>query len=162
MKLTSIILILLLPSLFNAQSITQDVISNGGGTYQNINGSMQFNFGEPLTETYTNFSGQIYQGFEQGSYSLVSIHETPNVNNITVELYPNPSNGVFLLNIDADADSFFELQITDGLGKLILQEKSISTLPYQFNLKKHERGVYYLSILNKTDQYIKTYKVIKQ
>ena len=32
-----------------AQTFTQEVNSSGGGYYQQINGSMQFTIGEPLT-----------------------------------------------------------------------------------------------------------------
>lgn len=160
----SIILFLFASSCFsiNAQSITQQDLSNGGGTYEQSNGSMQFNIGEPLTETYNNSNGQLYQGFEQGSYLVVSVEETLNTDVISVDLYPNPTDGVFSLNISSSLNSSFNLQITDGLGKLIFQETSIQTLPYQFNLEQYESGVYYLTIVNDSGKYMKTYKVIKQ
>ena len=55
-----------------AQTITQDVISNGGETHSQINGSMQFNIGETFVDTYlNNDSPEMYLGFETGSNTIM-------------------------------------------------------------------------------------------
>ena len=38
----------------------------------------------------------MYLGFEQGSYSIVSIEENRILENTDITLYPNPSNGIFI------------------------------------------------------------------
>ena len=88
------------PFVMNSQSLTQEVLGNSGGTYEQANGSLQFQIGESVIETY-NEAGypQMYLGFEQGSYSIVSIEENRILENTDITLYPNPSNGIFYLNI---------------------------------------------------------------
>ena len=85
-----------------SQTLTQEVKASSGDFYQQINGSMQVTMGEPLTETYTNSSAKLYQGFEQGSYEIVSVEEINVIENLTVNLFPNPSNGVFKIDIKSD------------------------------------------------------------
>ena len=68
MKYYLIFNLIFLSNILFSQSITQDIISSGGETYNQINGSVQLNLGEPMVETYINQGfPQLYSGFEQGS-----------------------------------------------------------------------------------------------
>ena len=147
---------------FYAQSITQDVIGNGGGTYLQSSGSMQYNIGEPMIETYKEPNKpQMYLGFEQGSYSIVGVEENRLITDLEVALYPNPSNGIFYLKLNRDNLQNFKLTVNDQLGKLITENNPLEAITTTLDIRTFERGIYYVIITNSKLDYQKTFKVIK-
>jgi hypothetical protein len=145
------------------QSINQDVIGNGGGTYLQSSVSMQYNIGEPMIETYNEANKpQMYLGFEQGSYSIVGIEESRIVPNLELLLYPNPSNGQFYLQVDSEDLQNFKLAVNDQLGKLITQSNQLQEKTTLIDLRTFERGIYYVIVTNSKFDYQKTFKLIKQ
>lgn len=148
--------------ILNAQTFTQEVKSSGGGYYQQINGSMQFTIGEPLTETYSNSSAKLYQGFEQGSYSIVSVTELPVLTDLKVNLYPNPSSGIFNVNIESNENLIFQINVFDAQGKVIVQKEITSKSNESIDLSDFASSIYYVSISNVDNNYLKTFKIIKQ
>ena len=144
-----------------AQTFTQEVKASGGGFYQQINGSIQFTIGEPLTETYSNSSAKLYQGFEQGSYTLVSVSELPMLTDLDVNLYPNPSLGIFNLAIESKAVSIFVIDVIDYQGKNIIHKEIYPNNLDQINLSDFSSSIYYVTISNVEISYLKTFKIIK-
>ena len=145
------------------QTITQDVISNGGETYEQINGSVQFNIGETIVETYSNpDSPQMYNGFEQGSYSLVGVEENRKINNLKVNIFPNPTQDDFVIKLDFDHYDNFYFSVTDNVGKIISGPLKISNISTRVNLSNYERGLYQLIVTNEDLQYQKAFKILKQ
>ena len=78
-----------------------------------------------------------------------------NTFNSTLNVYPNPSNSIFNIAIDADAT----INITDILGKQILI-KTIQSGNSQLDLSDFENGIYLMRITNESNQ-TKTIKIIK-
>ncbi|MCE9539997.1 MAG: T9SS type A sorting domain-containing protein [Bacteroidetes bacterium] len=148
--------------ILNAQTFTQEAKTSGGGYYHQINGSMQFTIGEPLTETYTNSSAKLYQGFEQGSYSIVSVTELPMLTDLDVNLYPNPSTGIFNLNIESTETSTFKIDVINALGKSIIYKEITTKNIELIDLSGFASSIYYVSITNAGKNYLKTFKIIKQ
>lgn len=147
--------------ILNAQTFTQEAKTSGGGYYQQINGSMQFTIGEPLTETYTNSSAKLYQGFEQGDYSIVSVTELPVLNDLDVNLYPNPSSGIFNLNIESNESSVFRMNVIDAQGKSIVNKEITAKSIELIDLSGFSSSIYYVTITNADKNYLKTFKIIK-
>lgn len=145
----------------NAQTFTQEVKTSGGGYYQQINGSMQFTIGEPLTETYINSSAKLYQGFEQGSYSIVSVSELPVLTNLEVNLYPNPSSGIFNLNIESNENLIFGINVIDAQGKSIINKEITAKSIELIDLSHFASSIYYVSITNADKNYLKTFRILK-
>lgn len=147
---------------FNAQTLTQEVKASSGGFYQQINGSMQVTMGEPLTETYSNPSAKLYQGFEQGSYSIVSVEELTTIENLNINLFPNPSNGVFKVDIKSDDILTFTVDVKDALGKTIINKTVKSNEIEIIDLTTFASSIYNVSISNSDKNSLKTFKIIKQ
>ena len=161
-KISTFIFIILISYNFYGQSITQDVIGNAGGTYEQTNGSMQYNIGEPMIETYNNPSKpKMYLGFEQGSYSIVGVEENRLVPNLEMALYPNPSNGQFYLQVDREDLQDFKLTVNDQLGKVITQKNQLEAITTTLDIRTFESGIYYIHVTNTVLDYQKTFKVIK-
>lgn len=148
--------------VLNAQTITQEVKASGGGYYKQINGSMQFTIGEPLTEKYSNTSAKLYQGFEQGSYSIVSVSELPILADLDVILYPNPSSCIFNLHIESNEVFTFRMDVFNAQGETIIHKEITSENIDFIDLSGFASSIYYVSITNADKNYLKTFKIIKQ
>ncbi|QIL77211.1 reprolysin-like metallopeptidase [Hymenobacter sp. HDW8] len=67
----------------------------------------------------------------------------------TVEVFPNPSTGVFQLEVHNQQSGPIRVLVTDAIGRIIRQEtvaKSIALLQYHLDLRSLSRGVYYLRL----------------
>ena len=157
-----IINLIIFTCVVKAQTLTQEVKASSGGFYQQINGSMQVTMGEPLTETYSNSSAKLYQGFEQGSYSIVSVSELPVLKNLNVNLYPNPSSGIFKIDIISEDILVFVLDVIDAQGKSIICKTITTNETQTIDLSVFASSIYHVSISNSEKNYLKTFKIIKQ
>ena len=146
----------------NAQTFTQEVNASGGGYYVQVNSSMQFTIGEPITETYSNTSARLYNGFEQGSYVILAVNELPPIIDLKVTLFPNPSSGIINLNIESKETSLFKVDIIDALGKLVFQKEITANAIETINLENYRSAMYYVTVSNTELNYIKSFKIIKQ
>lgn len=91
-------------------------------------------------------------------YGKIDAHETMKAiesitgiegleNDNIIQIYPNPSNGHFVLNIDDN--SFSHLQVIDVLGKLVYSEElSSEEQQKNFNLSNLKNGIYTLRLTN--------------
>ena len=161
-KFLIILNLIIFACVLNAQTLTQEVKASSGGFYQQINGSMQVTMGEPLTESYSNSSAKLYQGFEQGSYAIVSVEELTTIENLNVNLFPNPSNGIFKVDIKSDDVVTFTIDVKDVLGKTIISKSVKSNEIETIDLTAFASSMYHLSISNTEKNYLKTFKIIKQ
>ena len=146
----------------NAQTFTQEVNASGGGYYHQINGSLQFTIGEPITEAYSNTSARLFNGFEQGSYVILAVNELPAIADLNVTLFPNPSSGIINLNIDSKETSLFKVDIIDALGKLVFQKEITANAIETINLENNRSAIYFVTVSNTKLNYIKSFKIIKQ
>ena len=73
--------------------------------------------------------------------------ETSNLN-----IYPNPTTGIF--TIDLGKTNNASIIIYDVLGKVIVNETSISTVT-QIDLSGHNRGIYFVNIQTENDNIVK-------
>lgn len=163
MKFSLIILnLIIFACVVKAQTLTQEVKASSGGFYKQINGSMQVTMGEPLTESYNNSIAKLHQGFEQGSYALVSVEELTVIENLAVNLFPNPSNGIFKIDIKSADVITFIIDVKDVLGKNIINKTVKSNEIEPIDLTVFASSIYYVSISNADKNYLKTFKIIKQ
>lgn len=139
------------------QSITQDVISPLGGYHKQINGSLQFNGGEVITENYHTAYCHVQQGFEQGAYGLLSVKTM--VNNVDIEVYPNPTRDFMRVTIDDSSGKRYVADLRDLAGKELYHASLIEST--QLDLRTLATGVYILSISNQENLDIQSFKIIK-
>jgi hypothetical protein len=162
MKFTFLILIsLTVTFLCNAQSITQEVIANGGGFQKQINGSLQYTVGEPIIETTKNISNILTQGFQQGNYNIVGIKEN-NPDQINCQVYPNPSPNLINLKIeDSNISNQYKLIIMDVLGKEIKSIYLNDDKIIQYDLSNLAASTYFINITGTNNPFSKTLKIEK-
>jgi hypothetical protein len=157
-----LLLLLFISNSVSAQTLTQQVNASGGGYYTQINGSMQFTIGEPLIETYSITTATLTQGFEQGSYVALAITELPVTPAISVDLFPNPTNGIFNLFIKSEVNSIYTVKVMDAEGKLILNKEINNRQQETIDITAYSSSMYFVVITDADKKYLKTYKIIKQ
>jgi len=66
-----------------------------------------------------------------------------------IEVYPNPSTGIFKVNVDNGQRGNITLRVTDALGRVVASEtlvKTAAALQYPLDLNKLSTGVYQLHL----------------
>ncbi len=106
------------------------------------------------TPTYTNltstFDPLLYCGIVTG------INEIEN--NVSVSVYPNPSNGIVNLEISDDYEGL-TLKVSDAIGQTVL-EKGIEAHESSLNISNFPDGIYLLSVSGKSGVFTK--KIVLQ
>jgi hypothetical protein len=139
--------------------------SNAASTYQWIDCSNETSIVGASNQFYTPLTNGIYAVVVSNNlmcidtsdcvtYSLVGINELPEG---VLAIYPNPSNGVFMLSVTKDIIGQ-EIEITGTLGELV-HRSSILQLEQKIDLSKYASGTYFLSFKN--DPTNKKYKLIR-
>ena len=161
-KLITILMAMVISIALTAQSISPEVVASAGDYYENGNGSLSWTLGEIATETYSNGSVILTQGFQQSTYSITFIEEKQN-NDFNISVYPNPTSDYINIEFDIKNKSDVLIQLCDINGRILLNETINSTennKQYDFNI--FSTGMYFLRISSEKDNYSETYKIQKK
>lgn len=114
----------------------------------------------PTTTTTYTVTGFDANGCFAFTAVTQSVSACTGINNITgvssgIEVYPNPNNGIFYIQISSEA----QVEIMDVLGKTLLTKK-LDSGKYDINVSDYADGIYYVSV--KSSGIFKTIKVVKQ
>ena len=139
----TIVLLFSFQNQTSAQSITPDVISNGGEVWINTDvGSLSWTLGEMMVETYSNDENVLTQGFQQNSVQVSSVKETLP---LTISVFPNPvASTLFVKSEDIQQ---YNLLLTDAQGSILLQEQMNNNPLFEINLN-HLPTAIYLSLIH--------------
>jgi hypothetical protein len=70
---------------------------------------------------------------------------------IGVNIYPNPNNGEFKLNIYSNELQIADIRLVNTSGNIVFEQKNVTittNFSQQLNLNNLKQGVYYLMIEN--------------
>jgi hypothetical protein len=99
--------------------------------------------------------------YSQKNYSIINscftvgFNDIP-LNNNEVIIYPNPSNGLFTVDLKDKSEAF----VTNALGEFILIQK-VSAFSDGIDLRDFEDGIYFLTITNLTSKTQTKRKIVK-
>jgi len=94
------------------------------------------------------------------SYSPVSVANCSVNNSINCDVFPNPFNSSFFVNINSENVSGYNILISDYLGKIVAAEIIPSGLNrIELDMSDLSEGVYFIQIYNETDSYLS--KIVK-
>lgn len=137
----------------NAFAQTENVISNGGNTSTNANGSITWTIGEVVINTIESPDAHLTQGFNQEWLHFLNVENYSEKINITV--FPNPTTQY--INIESDKKS--DLTIYDASNKIVKVEKVEKQ--DQVDLSDLAPGIYFMQFYRKNSK-LKTIKIIIQ
>lgn len=88
---------------------------------------------------------------EEQSNTLITAENFDSRDDVTI--YPNPSSGVFSIEIKDDA--IIDISVTNSLGEYVYVDENIEKSKYILNLTGYAKGVYYIAIQGIHKQYKK-------
>ena len=135
--------------IFHGNAFSQRIIRSTLGTLGSSDVKneirIQQSIGQPSLISHEN-NGNGYglrQGFIQPSwYEIYS-------NELHIQLYPNPNNGVFYFQADLENDEDFEYEVIDQQGKIIFQSEGLGNELINVTIENPARGMYHLNVRNR-------------
>jgi len=158
----------------NSYQVTATVNPTNSGT---VTGIGTYNYGEAVTLTavpntdyaFTNWTESGSEVSTNASYTftvtsdraLVANFEfqtsVQEVKNLSVNIYPNPSNGQFYVFVNNEIVK--RLEISDITGQLILQS-DIKGSETSVDITKYSKGIYFIRFIGKNNSVVK--RIVKQ
>ena len=91
---------------------------------------------------------------------LTAIQKKTISDNINAKIYPNPSNGIFTIEIQDEKPSDYLIVIYNMKGQPIYysKERNVTGLQQIINLQKHTKGIYIVEVFK--NEYVYTYKIL--
>ncbi|MGC6428991.1 MAG: T9SS type A sorting domain-containing protein [Flavobacteriales bacterium] len=139
----------LLPTIYSDfNGLDTLVIANNGAS----------DIGETLLQDISGTNGDAGEWYYTSATAMVRLSFDPNVVGINefkagnINIYPNPSNGSFNLDINRTESSDLELTIQNTLGQIVYSEtlSNVSKLQKQINLSNLEAGIYTVTITDES------------
>jgi hypothetical protein len=154
---------LLLGTMSFAQNIAPQSVNSSGAKMSQANGSLSFTVGELVVLNLTDSEGNtLGGGFTSGAtLTTLSIQET-DVEVLDVSVFPNPTSDLVNIRINQSSIDQVVVSITDLQGKEVysgLYAGISNTIG--INTAAYAPGTYVLSLKNKNNQVLGTYKIIK-
>jgi hypothetical protein len=106
-----------------------------------------------------------FSGYGKTDAFLAKINQMVGINTITnthqknIHVYPNPSNGNFIIDFDEQVTAKYELKVINCLGQTVDTKTNKGTSKTTMDLSDLENGVYFIEIRN-DDKTISTKKII--
>jgi hypothetical protein len=131
-----------------------------GGDATGSGGSAAYSVGQIVYTTNTGTTGSVAQGVQQ-AYEISVVTDIKNEKKINMSLvvFPNPTTSFLNLQIADLKKEQLTYQLTDALGKLIIENK-ITESSTQINMNAQAEAIYFLNVLE-NNQTVKTFKIIK-
>lgn len=142
----------------NAQSISisPEVISSAGATFQENFIQIDWTLGELAVTTIQGISSQITQGFHQTNSTVTSIDEFPQeLGDILV--YPNPTSERIEMKFNFDQIRKVKIQMLDINGRVLwTMERKGSQIEELAEINGLSNGNYFLNFIIDENKYSKT------
>lgn len=159
MKSVSIIFGLCLvagPKLLSAQ----EVIATAGGHATVTGISLSWTLGEPVTNTVSNGTITLTQGFQQPRLISTAIDDKL-IPGLDLSVYPNPSSSILNLKAEGEGNLLLRYTLFSVDGKVLVAEKITQTTT-SIDMQRFANGNYLLQVGRKDGKPLRTFKIIKQ
>lgn len=150
-------LALITSSISLAQSVTPDVTATAGAHFAIPSIQISWTLGETITQTLSNSSAQLTQGFQQSNISVVGVSDYDF--SYSVEAFPNPTIDVVRIKL-SDNVTEGRLNIIDPTGKVI-HEKEITESDFMLDFAPYSMGTYFLNLMNQDGVLLHTIRLQK-
>ena len=116
----------------------------------------------PTMREYTDWNGTVYEA----SYANGSTDATTSIGNLenaSVNIYPNPNDGLFTISFGKIESSAISLKIINTMGAVVYEEQIRSNTPTTkiLNLKDLSKGIYSIIIQVDNQRLMKKMTIIK-
>lgn len=149
----------LIALFFYASTYCQQAVIPAGGTIQGSTGNVSYSIGQVSYTTDSNSTFSIAEGVQQ-PFEISVLDSDHSYDAIQLNVYPNPTSSVLLLDISAMDTTGLSYLLFDSSGKIIRKEETISVSQTTITLENLPSSAYYLELLA-NNKHLKTFKIIK-
>jgi hypothetical protein len=128
-----------------------------GGNVSNSTGSVSYTVGQIFYNSVEGENGSIHEGVQQPF--TAEIITGIELSEITLQLFPNPTNELAILQIEPEYLRLLSYSLYDESGRLILSSP-MNNLENPIQLSGNSSGIYFLNVLD-SSQVIKSFRIIK-
>lgn len=144
----------------HGQSLSPEVLSSSGESYQTPNVQLDWTAGEAVIETATAPNTQLTQGFHQTQLTITAI-ESGLRNPFEVKVFPNPAQEFVFVEAEAGHEPAM-VRLVDMHGRILSQPSPLAPGERQeFDLRQVALGQYLIQIVGRDGSTLGTFKVIK-
>jgi hypothetical protein len=158
MKPLFLSLLLFATMVAGAQEISNQVVSNAGGEFNNSGISMSWTLGEGVIETFSSDEFVLTQGFQQSTFTVTRIDEIVS-DLFSVEVFPNPVTDYLNISFSGEVNDA-QLSLYDINGKLIM-EQPINESESTVNLSDLPEATYFLKLISSNGKESANFKIVK-
>jgi hypothetical protein len=152
-----LLLVLLISSIGQAQSISKQVIGTSGKTLTNSNLKVSYTVGEPVVGIMTAGGNQLGNGYYP-TLNLQALSVEDIDMNVQIKLFPNPTSQALYVS-HSELNSFM-ITVVDLNGKQVYAGTINKDEP--LDVSNYTQGMYLVTIENKAANKKNTYKIIKK
>ncbi|HPR74309.1 MAG TPA: T9SS type A sorting domain-containing protein [Bacteroidales bacterium] len=132
---------------------------SSGGDASGSGGTVTYSVGQVAWKFYTGENGSVIQGVQQPyEISVISRIDDYDIS-LNYAVYPNPTRGALMLDIDETDFTGLKYQLF-SLAGIMCEEKNIETAVTEINLGTYPSGTYLLRVIKAQIQ-IRLFKIVK-
>ena len=164
MKKILYLILIILPSALQAQSVSPQVISTAGGYVEGTGLSLSYTIGEVAVQTLTAGSLVLTQGFQQPLDIGTFNRETMQVD-WQLKTWPNPVSHDLYLRVGSEIQQDLVLEAIDLSGRTHLIRKIEAPpqdSPFKVDLSNLAAGVYLIKIRTADHSIHRMVKILKE
>jgi hypothetical protein len=151
-----LLLVLLISSIGQAQSISKQVIGAAGKTQTAGNSKLSWTLGEPVVGLMTSGGNQLGNGYYPAlNLQALSVEDIDM--NVQIKLYPNPTSQALYVS-HPELNSFM-ITVVDLNGKQLYSGTINKEEP--LDVSNYTQGMYLVTVENTVTNKKNTYKIIK-
>lgn len=158
MKKLVLLLFLFIPWLLQGQVLTPEAVVTSGDYYEGSSGSLSFSIGECVTETYSQTSGTLTQGFQQAEIVVVSSLSNP-LAQVGLTAFPVPAGSILKLEMQTWQNGLSAV-LYDMNGIEIMRKNLLSSIT-EFNLASLPAGGYILRVFEESGLFVQSFRITK-
>jgi Zn-dependent metalloprotease len=127
-----------------------------GNTSVDVNPIHNYNLEGTYTTTLYAFSGNCVDSMSQ-TQIIISTGLLLEKNNLSLEIYPNPGNGIFNLNLIVQQKANLKFTVFNALGQLIYESQLLigNEQSEVIDLSNNSKGVYFVKLNNENYNLVK-------
>jgi hypothetical protein len=153
----SFLIVFSVNTLFS-QSISQQLLSTSGESFQNSSYTIDWSIGECMTATFDAEDYVLTQGFHQSFYTISTIEDLQS--ELVILVYPNPVEKFITIELPAAENKNLILSLSDISGRKIMEIEPVGKTE-QIDFSAFTSGIYIIQAKHK-NQIIKSFKIIKK
>ncbi|MBW7845559.1 MAG: T9SS type A sorting domain-containing protein [Bacteroidia bacterium] len=156
---TKPIVLIMTGLLWTSFAQAQNSINASGGDAIGSGGTVAYSVGQTFYTTNSGTTGTVEQGV-QHAYEIYSLGIEDSKMDISLIIFPNPTTDNLTLKIGDYNNEKLSYQLYDMQGKL-LKNDEIKAEQTQIEMKDFARATYFINVVNKNNEKIESFKIIK-